>query len=751
MALIVKDRVKETTTTTGTGTYTLGGAVTGFETFTSNLSNADTTYYVCTDGTDFEVGIGTFTSSGTTLARTTILASSNSNNEVNWTSGTREIFITYPADKSVFKDASNNINGTFVGNITGNVTGNADTATVATTVTITDNENTNEDNAIIFTAGGDVDGGNLGLESDGDLTYNPSTGRLTATQLAGTLQTAAQTNITSVGTLASDLNMGGQDVINAGVSSADTHAGIYGSSSAPIEFTVTVGTKTAAHPYYGDGSSLAYFINGVESPALTLHGVDNVTSNSEYYYRFTLSSSDMSSHPFRLYLDADKTTAYTTGVTTTSTYLQIAVNEDTPNILYYQCSSHGYMGNHAIVLGSNKINHTEALLSFPTTTGTLVGTGDTGSVSNTMLAGSIANDKLAGSIANAKLANSSITVSDGSTSTAVALGGTVTFAGTSNEVEVGESSGTITVGLPNDVTIAGNLTVNGTTTTIDTTNTLVKDSLLGLNNGASSNSNDSGIIIERGSTGNDALFIWDESEDKFALGTTTDNASSTGNLNMTTGTLVANIEGNVTGNLTGTASIATTVTISDNESTNEDNAIIFTSGGDVDGGNIGLESDGTLTYNPSTGKITATGFIGALTGNADTATALATGRTIAMTGDVAWTSASFDGSGNVTGTATIQAGAVETAMLEDDAVDADKLASNAVVNASVASGAAIAFSKMENLTTGRALVSDGSGDVSVATTTSTEIGYVNGVTSAIQTQLDAKASKGFATAMAIAL
>jgi hypothetical protein len=72
---------------------------------------------------------------------------------------------------------------------------------VATTVTISDNESTNEDNAIIFTAGGDVDGGNIGLESDGDLTYNPSTGRLTATQLAGTLQTAAQANITSLGTL----------------------------------------------------------------------------------------------------------------------------------------------------------------------------------------------------------------------------------------------------------------------------------------------------------------------------------------------------------------------------------------------------------------------------------------------------------------------------------------------------------------------------------------------------------------------
>ena len=462
MALEIHDRVKETTTTTGTGTYTLAGAVTGFETFTANLDNSDTTYYCCTDNTDFEIGIGTFTSSGTTLARTTILASSNSNSAVNWSSGTRTIFMTYPADKAVFEDADGHVSiphdlfiagglidlkndggavsqikfycessnahaqtligaphsesasntltlpssggsskllsatstatvtnksidsdnntitnivnadikssaaiadtkldtistagkvaisaldidgGTDIGaaladadeiivddggggtnrradmsrvktyiadvtlttaaqtNITslgtltaltvddvaidgkvitmtgstsdtatitvgtngtldivttddnaaaaniqitadgtaelagttvtldssGGITLDADggtitfsdggaslgtitssgysgTAAVATTVTITDNESTNEDNAIVFTAGGDVDGGNLGLESDGDLTYNPSTGRLTATQLAGTLQTAAQTNITSVGTLTS--------------------------------------------------------------------------------------------------------------------------------------------------------------------------------------------------------------------------------------------------------------------------------------------------------------------------------------------------------------------------------------------------------------------------------------------------------------------------------------------------------------------------------------------------------------------
>jgi hypothetical protein len=107
MALVISDRVKETTTTTGTGTLTLGGAVTGFETFTANLSDGDTTYYACTDNTDFEVGLGTFTASGTTLARTTILASSNSGSAVDWGAGTRTVFCTLPASKTVFLDGSN--------------------------------------------------------------------------------------------------------------------------------------------------------------------------------------------------------------------------------------------------------------------------------------------------------------------------------------------------------------------------------------------------------------------------------------------------------------------------------------------------------------------------------------------------------------------------------------------------------------------------------------------------------------------
>ena len=115
MAFILSDRVKETTSTTGTGTYTLGGASTGFESFAS-IGNSNTTYYCCTDGTDFEVGIGTYTASGTTLARTTILQSSNSDNAVNWSAGTREIFCTLPAEKSVVKDASGDV--TLAGKLT---------------------------------------------------------------------------------------------------------------------------------------------------------------------------------------------------------------------------------------------------------------------------------------------------------------------------------------------------------------------------------------------------------------------------------------------------------------------------------------------------------------------------------------------------------------------------------------------------------------------------------------------------------
>lgn len=105
MPLVIADRVRETSTTTGTGTLTLDGAVTGFRTFSSAIGNTNTCYYTITLGSDWEVGIGTVGAG--TLARTTILKSSNSNNAVNFSAGTKDVFVTYPADRSVASDYQN--------------------------------------------------------------------------------------------------------------------------------------------------------------------------------------------------------------------------------------------------------------------------------------------------------------------------------------------------------------------------------------------------------------------------------------------------------------------------------------------------------------------------------------------------------------------------------------------------------------------------------------------------------------------
>ena len=108
MALVVNDRVKETSTTTGTGTFTLAGAVLGFETFSSAIGNTNTTYYsIVNEDGEFEVGLGTVAAG--TLARTTIISSSNSDSAVNFSSGTKDVFCTLPASKAVILDSSGNI------------------------------------------------------------------------------------------------------------------------------------------------------------------------------------------------------------------------------------------------------------------------------------------------------------------------------------------------------------------------------------------------------------------------------------------------------------------------------------------------------------------------------------------------------------------------------------------------------------------------------------------------------------------
>ena len=242
MAFKLNDRVKESSATTGTGTFTLGGAVSGFESFSAGIGGNNTTYYCIfeTGTNNFEVGLGTLNGGASTLARTYVISSSNSDAKVNF-AGATEVFCTVPGAK-------------------------------------------------------------IGLPTPEE----------------------------------------------------------YGSSSAPKVITVTVDSKSGNHPYQsaGGASANAYYFDGLESPAITLSGAD---SSYPYYYRFDQSDSSNSSHPLRFYLEADKSTAYTTNVTTNGTagssgaYTQIAVDANTPNILYYQCSSHAYMGNFVNVV-SNRVN-----------------------------------------------------------------------------------------------------------------------------------------------------------------------------------------------------------------------------------------------------------------------------------------------------------------------------------------------------------------------------------------------------------
>ena len=272
MALVLNDRVKETTTTTGTGTLTLGGAVTGFETFAAGIGNSNTTYYtvILPGSAEFEVGLGTLSGDSSTIARTTIISSSNSDNAVDFSAGTKNIFCTIPASKSVFLDASGDVSigGTITATGTSvfanlDISGDVDvdgtleadaitvngtalatviagttvtTATNANHVSVADNESTNEENLITFVEDATSSTGNVGLEMDGNLTYNPSTGTVTATifkgnidavdgDFDGTLEADAITlngsAITTTATLSTGISNGNVLVATSGIADND--------------------------------------------------------------------------------------------------------------------------------------------------------------------------------------------------------------------------------------------------------------------------------------------------------------------------------------------------------------------------------------------------------------------------------------------------------------------------------------------------------------------------------------------------
>jgi hypothetical protein len=263
MALVLKDRVQETTTTTGTGTVTLAGAVSGFQSF-SAIGNGNTCYYAIVGETEWEVGLGTYTSSGTTLSRDTILESSNSGSAVNFSAGTKNVFVTYPAEKSIYQNASG------VANLT-----STDVTTALGYTPVTD--------ARTLTING----------TSYDLTANRTWSVGTVTSLAATAGTGISISgspITSSGTLTITNTAPDQTVSLTGAGTTSI-SGTYPSFTITSndQFSGTV-TSVAALTLGTTGTDLSSTVaNGTTTPVITLNVPTASSSN-----RGALSSTDWS-------------------------------------------------------------------------------------------------------------------------------------------------------------------------------------------------------------------------------------------------------------------------------------------------------------------------------------------------------------------------------------------------------------------------------------------------------------------------
>ena len=353
-----------------------------------------------------------------------------------------------------------------------------------------------------------TDGSNSTATSlGGTLTFSGTANEVTVTESSGTVTVSLPDDVTI-----------GSDLTVTDKATAERFAGYdllqapYGSTKT---ITVTVASKVSGeHRYHGTGSGSGYVLDGVQSPFLTL--------TPGRTYRFDTSDSSNSGHPFLFYMEADKTTQYTTNVTTNGTpgsagaYTQIVVGDETPPVLHYQCSAHGYMGN-AVSTLSNVVNSNY--------NATLRGTLTLGS--STAVSSVLDEDNMASDSATALATQQSIkayvdsevsavdvttNLSADSGSGSVSTSQTLTVQGTANEIVTSVSNQTITVALPDDVTIGNDLTVNGnlnvvgTAVTFSAETTRIEDRILelGLVNGAAPSSAttwDLGVAFNYNSSG----------------------------------------------------------------------------------------------------------------------------------------------------------------------------------------------------------------------------------------------------------
>ena len=278
------------------------------------------------------------------------------------------------------------------------------------------------------------------IEDSANLTFNGSV-------LAVTGDVTVSDSITSI-----------VDVNASGIVTATQFSGhkalVGAASSTRVDYVVTVASKTADHRYFGSGSGSGYFIDGIQSPFITL--VPGKT------YRFDQSAASNSNHPLRFYLEAQKTTAYTTNVTTNGTagnsgaYTEITVTDTTPQVLHYQCSAHGLMGN-AVATQSNVVhnNFQATFLEGITVSGVSTFTGQI-------------DGNGGANISGAETTLSSATVSDltsgrvvlAGTSGAIEDSGNLTFDGSTLTV-TGDATITDSLAVTKDAVVSAGLTVTG--------------------------------------------------------------------------------------------------------------------------------------------------------------------------------------------------------------------------------------------------------------------------------------------------
>jgi len=528
-------------------------------------------------------------------------------------------------------------------------------------ITIRDDSSTTDDinlGETLVVAGGSgvttsISGNTLTIATDGGVVTETSTDTLTNKSISGSTNTLS--NIANSSLTNSNVNFGG---VTVALGASDTTPALDLSDATNYPTSSLVGTITNDQL---DGSIAAGKLAGSI-------GNDKL-SNSSITIRDDSSTSDVINLGETLIFEGGN------GLTTTVTDNKVSISADgnvvtetstdtlTNKSISGSTNTLSNIGNGSLTNSSVNFGGVTLSLGASDTTPAFDLT-DATSYPTSSLVGTITNDQLDGSIANTKLSNSAVTVGStsislGATATTLAgitdiTAGSINIAGNviksvdSTVVEIGDGDGLSVAG---NLTVVGNFTVSGDTTTLSSTNTVITDKLYELANGTTGTpSGDAGIVIERGNQSN-AFIGYDESEDKFKVGVGTFTGASTGNLTITTGTLLANIEGNVTG---------------------------------------------------------------AVTGNADTATALASAVNIA--------GQSFDGSSAINIASTDLSNTSDITLLTSTQTLTNKTLTSPKINEDVA-----------------------------VTATATELNYTDGVTSAIQTQLDTKTTPAFAIAQAVAL